>query len=116
MGKEYKGIIVEESLNDNRILNKLDIKKIHITEAENSKDRWHMYEVKVSKLEILEMSKHIIEDWYMHFWKEKEIIAVFKNKTFEFDYEIKDTWKEVLEYGASLGISKEQLDFPIFGL
>lgn len=113
MNKEYIGIVVEESLDDNRILNGLDIKKIHITGHINPTDRWHMYEVNVSRKEIEQLSKHIIENWYMHFWKEKDIIAIFKDKTFEFNYENKETWKGVLEYGRSIGIPNEQLDFPI---
>jgi hypothetical protein len=116
MNKEYIGIVVEESLDDNRILNKLDFRKIHITGHKNPTDRWHMYEVNVSKEEIEELSKHIIEDWYMHFWKNADIIAIFKGKTFEFNYEDKNTWSEVLRYGRSLGLPEEQLDFPIKGL
>jgi len=116
MSKEYIGIVVEESLDDNRILNELDIKKIHISGHRNPKDRWHMYEVNLSIKEIYEVSKHITENWYMHFWKEADIIAIFKDKTFEFNYENKETWKEVLEYGRSIGIPEEQLDFPIKGL
>ncbi|URZ03354.1 hypothetical protein [Clostridium felsineum] len=116
MSKEYIGIVVEESLDDNRILNKLEVKKIHVTGHTNPIDRWHMYEVNVSKEEIEELSKHIIQDWYMHFWKKSEIIAIFKDKTFEFNYENKETWKSVLDYGRSIGIPDEQLDFPIKGL
>lgn len=116
MEKEYIGIIIEESLDDNRILNKLDFRKIYITGHENPPDRWHMYEVNVSKEEIKELSKHIIGNWYMHFWKGTDIIAIFSGKTFEFNYENKDTWIEVLKYGRSIGIPEKQLDFPIKGL
>lgn len=116
MNKEYIGIVVEESFDDNRILNKLDIRKIHITGHKNPIDRWHMYEVNLSKEKIEELSKHIIEDWYMHFWKDTDIIAIFKGKTFEFNYEDKNTWGEVLKYGRALGLPEEQLDFPIKGL
>jgi len=63
MEKEYIGIVVEESFDDNRILNKLDMRKMHITGHENPSNRWHMYEVNVSKKEIEELSQHIIGDW-----------------------------------------------------
>lgn len=116
MSKNYVGIVVEESLDDNRILNQLDIEKIYITGHETPSDRWHMYEVNVSKKEIEELAKHIIDDWYMHFWKGIDIIAIFKNKSFEFNYEDKSTWREVLEYGLSLGLPDSELDFPIKGL
>ena len=50
---------------------------------------------------------------YIHFWKDRTVVAVFKDKIFEFDYNNKGTWKDAVDYGLSLGIQKEQLDFPI---
>jgi len=116
MEKAYTGIIVEESLDDNRILNRLAVRKIHITGQENPSARWHMYEVTVSHQEISELANHIAGNWYMHFWKGTDIIAVFRGKTLAFNYENKDTWGEVLRHGRSIGIPEEQLDFPIKGL
>ncbi len=116
MNKEYIGIVVEESLDDNRILNGLDIRKLHITGQSDPASRWHMYEVNVSKEEIEELSKHIIDDWYMHFWKGTDIIAIFKENIFQFNYQDKNTWDEVLNYGRSIGVPEEQLDFHIKGL
>ena len=49
----------------------------------------------------------------MHFWKDRDVIAIFKDKKFEFNYDDKSTWKDVVNYGLSLGIPKEQLDFLI---
>ena len=110
----YRGIVVEEALDDNRLLNQLFVEKIHITNHEKREDRWHMYQVLVSKEQIDELAKHIVDDWYIHFWKGTDIIALFSNnKQFEFNYNKKDTWKDVLEYGRSIGIAEEQLDFPI---
>lgn len=40
MNKEYIGIVVEESLDDNRVLNDLNIRKLHITGYQNSSERW----------------------------------------------------------------------------
>ena len=113
MEKDYIGIVVEESLTDNRVLNGLTISKVHITNQINPSDRCHMYEVAVSKEEIEELSRNIFGKWYMHFWKDTDIIAIFNDKIFEFNYEDKDTWSEVLEYGRSLGLPEAQLDFPI---
>lgn len=113
MKYEYKGIVVEESLEDNRILNDLEVVKFKITEEENPSERWHLYTVKVSKQDIEKLSKNIKQKWYMHFWKGKNVIAIFKDKAFEFNLDDKLTWKPVINYGLSLGIPKEQLDFPI---
>jgi len=113
MVKEYKGIIVEESLSDNRILNNMDITKVEISKKENPSDRWHLYTVQVSKADIDKLSKNIKDKWYMHFWKDRTVIAIFKDKQFEFNFDNKSEWKSVVDYGLSLGIPKEQLDFPI---
>lgn len=112
--KDYKGVIVEESLMDNRILNELEITSIRISKDENPNERWHLYSINVSKEEITKISKNLKSTkWYSHFWKGKEVIAVFKNKTFTFDYDNKKTWKQAVDHGLSIGIPKEQLDFLI---
>lgn len=109
----YKGCIVEESLEDNRILNKIKIMKVRITSEENSNERWHIYNSVVSEEQINELHKLLKNKWYMHFWKGKEGIILFKNKRFNIDFSKKETWKEAVDYGLSLGIPKEQLDFAI---
>jgi len=111
--EKYKGIIVEESLEDNRILNNLEIINIKISKEDNLEDRWHLYTVEVSEEDIEKLSKTIKQKWYMHFWKDKEVIVIFKNKKFKLNYEDKSTWGPAVNYGLSLGIPKEQLDFPI---
>jgi len=113
MTKDYKGIIVEESLLDNRILNDLEIIKVEISKEENPEDRWHLYTVKVSEEDINKLDKNIKPKWYMHFWKEKSVIVIFKDKRFNFSYDNKFEWAPIIDYGLSIGIPKEQLDFPI---
>ena len=109
MAEEYKGVIIEESLDDNRIINNLEIVGVKVS----SELRWHLYTVLVSEKDIEELSYLLKQGWYMHFWKDKKVIAIFKDKRFEFDYDRKDTLEPVIEYGLSIGIPKEQLDFPI---
>ncbi len=115
MKKSYTGTIVEESLGDNRILNDIEIIGFHISNDEKPKDRWHLYTVKVSTDEIKKLSQLIKPKWYMHFWKDRDITAVFKGKVFEFNYDDKSSWREAVDYGLSLGIPSEQLDFVIEG-
>lgn len=111
--KNYKGVIVEESLTDNRILNNLELVKVSITDEENPLERWHIYTANVSKDDINELSKHLKNKWYMHFWKDRNVIAIFKDAVFEFNYDDKATWKSTIEFGISIGIPENQLDFPI---
>jgi len=113
---KYRGIIIEESLIDNRILNNMNILKMHITGQEQKNDRWHLFEVEIEENDIENISKQIYEGWYAHFWHNVDVIAVFSNKIFKFNYLDKNTWKETIEYGKKLKIPEKQLDFPIFGL
>jgi hypothetical protein len=108
--RDYKGIVIEESLENIRLINQLEVIKVEISKEEPV---WHMYTVNVSMKDIEKLSRAIKQGWYMHFWKGRIVIAIFKNKKFEFDYDNKSTWKNVINYGLSLGIPKEQLDFPI---
>jgi hypothetical protein len=51
--------------------------------------------------------------WYIHLWElgKNTITVVFKDKVFTVTRS-KDTWREAVLYGKSLGIPEEQLDFP----
>lgn len=73
--EKYKGLIIEESLENNLILNEFVIKSVKITDDNNPKDRWHIYEVEIDKNQIVELSKHLKpQKWYAHFWNEKRDI------------------------------------------
>jgi hypothetical protein len=114
MQKDFIGTIVEESLDDNRVLNDVEIIRFRITKEENPAERWHLYKVKVSKEDIEKLSKYIKPGkWYMHFWEGTDVVAIFKDKIFEFNYSDKATWEDALNYGRSLGIPEDQLDFII---
>ena len=106
-------MIVEESLEDNRILNGLRVIDFEISDDDNSADRWRVYTVLASDEDIEKLSSSIKPRWYMHFWNERNVVVIFRDKKFEFNYDDKSTWKDVTEYGLSMGIPEEQLDFPI---
>lgn len=113
MPHEYKGTIVEESLNDNRILNDFKIVDFRISRDENPADRWHLYTVMVSHEDIIHLSENMKPKWYAHFWKDRDVIAIFHGQKFEFNYDDRSTWKEAIDYGLSMGIPAKQLDFVI---
>lgn len=107
---EYTGTIILESLVNPKILT--DFKIISSRKTENL--GWHLYTVEISEEDINKLSQEINGvSWYMHFWNGNSIIAVYKNKIFKFEYDNKDSWIPAVNYGLSLGIPKEQLDFLI---
>lgn len=110
----YKGVIVEESLLDNRILNDFKINNVRITSAENPEDRWHLYDVALTSGQInLLLTQLKPSGWYADFRSPESIVVVFPNKKFEFDYGDKASYDDVIAYGQSVGIPLEQLDFKI---
>ncbi len=116
MKYEYHGVIVEEALDDNRLINTLKIDKVHVTGHKKQQDRRHLYQVKISLEQMNSLANHIIEDWYLYFWKDNQITVLFHNKQFKFDYLNHDTWFEVLDYAHSIGIDADDLDFSTSGL
>lgn len=112
--KLYKGTIVEESLLDNRLLNGFKINKFRISSTEKPEDRWHLYEVEATSEQIDELATRLKPSgWYTHFWQGDNVIVVYPNKKFDIVHSDKNTWQEAIEYGQSIGIPLEQLDFKI---
>ena len=108
--KNHKGIIIEESLDNKDILQNVDILSTEISDD----GEWHMHTVFISPEMFKDLSRSIkTGTWYMHFWKDREVVAIFRNKTFVFNFDDKKSWEPILEYGRSLGIPEAQLDFPI---
>ncbi|MFH0905766.1 MAG: hypothetical protein V1824_00335 [archaeon] len=112
--EKYEGRIIEESLIDNRILNKYKIIKVTITDDHISKERWHIYNILVTRKEIEKLSKSIKHGWFMHFWDiNKKGLVVYKNKIFEINYHDKKTHTEAINYGLLAKISRKHLIFEI---
>ena len=113
--KKYKGTIVVESLEDENILKGFVVVKESVTDDIDPNDRWHMYFVEADIEQLAKLSKVIKpKGWYAHFWgDDKNIIVVFRDKIFSFHQDDENGRREGVEYGLSIGIPKEQLDFLI---
>ncbi len=108
--KKYIGTIVAESLINPEVIQTLGILGSEVSPNLG----WHIYKVSVNEDRVKSLAKEIIDNkWYMHFWNEREIIAVFKDKTFTFNSDDKPSRINAVNYGISLGIPEEQLDFII---
>jgi hypothetical protein len=110
----YVGTIIEESLEDPRVLNDFHILSVGITKEDNPSDRWHLYKVEGAAEQFKKLASVINEGkWYAHFWSGEEMIVVFRNKTFNQKVTDKTTWEPAIQYGLSIGVPKEQLDFIV---
>ncbi len=110
----YTGTIIEESLIDNRIVNTLRIVSMRISDDADPAARWHLYTVQVTRDDMARLAPAIRPGtWYMHFWRGNDIIAVFRDATFEFKLDQHSTWQPAIEHGRSLGIPDVQLNFVV---
>jgi hypothetical protein len=106
----YKATIIENSLADKEILKKVQIVKSRQT------TRWTLHDVLVSEDQIPELSKSLdVGPWYIHLWQSgcDDIKVIFKDKIFDIKFSDKSTWREAVDYGRSIHIPDEQLDFQI---
>lgn len=104
------GTIIENSLNDTCVLERLTILKSWTAGS------WVLHRVQVSKAEAMSLSEYLAEGpWYVHFWEEAkdDVLVVFKKKTFSIKHSNKSTWVEAVEYGKSIGIPEGQLNFVV---
>ncbi len=124
MNTKYKMRVVRGAFIDLGFLDKLGAKTI-----ENlGRDVWiSVDEVSATLEEVRELQKQMVKHyddpnipWYMDGYKENdknELVVAFGaddgegGKVFEFRRDDKDKIKEVVDYGISKGIPKEQMDF-----
>jgi|TARA_Y100000310_G_scaffold170442_2_gene170624 hypothetical protein len=111
MADKYKGIVIEESLENRGILDSLEV--LQKPREDTPSDKWHLYTVRVSHDEIVKLQEVLKQGWYMHFCKKRDVVVVYRDKVFEINFDDKNTWKDAVEYGRSLGVPAEQLTFPI---
>jgi len=109
---EYHGIIVEESLTDKALLSRMKI----LGKRFYQKNDFTVLRVEINKDKIEEFIELVRKNlrtkpaFYAHFYRDDELIVVFPSKIFRIKPE-KGTWKEAIEYGKSVGVPEEQLDF-----
>jgi len=108
--ERYHGIIVDVSQKDESIFHNLKI----LGQKKTEDGEWTLYKIGVETDKIDEILKklqeNMVEGFYFHFYKNKELIVVFKKRIFKVKID-KSTWNKIIEYGKSLNIPEEQLDF-----
>lgn len=106
-----QGTIVENSLAEKDILKELDVIKSW------PDGTWNLHQVKLNREEAIKLAAYLADGpWYMHFWEpgSDNVLVVYKGRTFDIKHSDKSTWAPAVEYGKSIGIPEEQLDFLIY--
>ncbi len=120
----FKGTIIEESLEDKSVLDKV---KIISTKVEQVTDRhktpwirqWtlHKVEIEPNKIKTItwEISKSLDGDhqhsWYADFKNNSTHYVIYRDKIFKIDRTKREEYNEATNYGLVLGIPDYQIDF-----
>lgn len=121
---EFKGIIIEESLENKNILKKLNIVKTNVeqvTEEDNTPwiSKWTMHTFLVNEDDAMKVAEEIAlsidskhqNSWYCDFSNKEYHFIIFKKKIFVVNKEMPEEYRDVIRYGEKLGIPEKQLDF-----
>ncbi len=108
----YRGQIIEESLADLKVLSEFTSESVRVTNGTGGVWTTHTVLCQRAQLDTL---KHFLRPgpWYAHFWRQDEVVVVYRTAIFEFDRHEPRTWSSAIEYGLRLGIPVERLIFPI---
>ncbi len=119
---DYKGVIIEESLEDKKVLEKVKIVKTRFEQV-NEKHKtpwikqWTLINVNIPEDKAQEIAEEISKSldfkhsWYADFKNDSHHFIIFKNKVFCVNVYSKEQYDKVKEYGISLGIPYYQLTF-----
>lgn len=118
----FKGTIIEESLEDKSILDRVKIISTKIEQViERHRTPWikqwtlHAVEVELDEAEeiALELSKSLDSkhSWYADYKNDDTHYIIFRNKVFKIDRTKIEEYREATKYGISIGIPDYQVDF-----
>lgn len=119
----YKGVIIEESLENKDALEDVAILSTKVEPViEKHKTpwlkQWTLHTVEVAEDKVGEITEKISKSldsehggsWYADFKNDKIHYVIFRNKVFKIDLS-NPKYRDAMEYGVKLGIPWYQLDF-----
>jgi type IV secretory pathway VirD2 relaxase len=121
MGK-FIGVIIEESLENKGVLQKVKITNTKIEEVTKEHKtpwikQWTLHTVEILENQAEEIAKELSKsldiehNWYADFKDETYHYIIFRDKVFYIDRTSKEQYNEAKNYGIYLGIPEYQVDF-----
>jgi|SRR5208283_2084231 len=122
MMKNFVGVIIEESLENKKVMGKVKILKTK-TETVTEKHKtpwitqWTLHTVEIPENRVNEVAEDLSKSldskhaWYADFKNDRFHYVVFRDKIFKVNRADNKKYAEVTKYGLSLGIPDYQLDF-----
>jgi hypothetical protein len=119
---EYKGVIIEESLNNNKVLGKVKIIKTKISPVVEKHrtpwvKQWTMHTVEISEEDADKIAEQLSQDldkdhaWYADFKNGNYHFIIYRGKIFKVDLKNPVLYQDAKKYGIELGIPEYQVDF-----
>ena len=118
----YKGVIIEESLENKDILKDVKILSTKVEKVTKEHEtpwlsKWTLDTIEIPEDEAKEVAEKISKSldrahngsWYADFKNDTHHYIIFRDKVFYIDRESKEQYDEAERYGISLGIPKHQL-------
>ncbi len=118
----YKGVIIEESLENKSVLKEVNILNTKVEEVTPKHKtpwlkQWTLHTVEIPQEKAEEVAQKISKDlenrssWYADFKNDKLHYIIYKNKIFKVDLSNPKLYKDAKQYGISIGIPEYQVDF-----
>ncbi len=119
----YKGVIIEESLSDKKLLEEVRILDTEIEPVTESMGtpwlkQWTLHTVEISEGDsdklAEKLSKILLNEpssWYADYKDDSYHFIVFPSKIFKVDLKNPELYSEARKYGISIGIPAHQVDF-----
>lgn len=122
MNDIYRGVIIEESLEDKSVLEEVKIVKTNVEETTKSHHtpwltEWTLHTVAISPRDAEKVAEDLRQalerdhPWYADFKNKTTHYIVFRNKIFVIDRKNEKQYEAARAYGISLGIPAYQVDF-----
>lgn len=121
---DFKGIVIEESLEKKDILKKLNIVKTEVFKTDSESNtpwlkKWTLHTIIVKEDDAMRIAEEIAismdskhaNSWYVDFRNKEYHFIIFKKKIFVVNLERKEEYRDVIKYGLKIGIPEKQLDF-----
>ncbi|MCK4520577.1 hypothetical protein KAT95_01785 [Candidatus Parcubacteria bacterium] len=121
---DYKGVIIEESLENKKVLKKVKIISTKVEQVTTKHktpwlSQWTLHTVEIPENEARDIAEEISQSldrdhggsWYADFKNKTYAYIIFRNKIFYIDRTSKEQHDEAKRYGISLGIPEYQVDF-----
>lgn len=119
----YKGVIIEESLDDTSFLKDVKIVSTKVEQVIESHKtpwlkQWTLQTVEIPEERAGQIAEQISRafdkvhsSWYADFKNDRYHYIIYSNKIFRVDLKNPILYKDAKEYGISLGIPEYQVDF-----